>query len=942
MSMGTSGLALASVYDVLAGEWVCVDGLHSLGHASARHRVPCVCEAPPPPLWRWKLALAAPIGMLLALLTVLLGYGADVLWRWQSLTIESGEAGRRFRRCVRRHGGRALMHWLRRAWRGSATVRCVRDSLHQSWQQHLQPLWINGRGADFVAVVTDVLPPSPQRLPPPTLHSRSPPSGASRRGVSSALPPGRRAGRGGGRATTPRKVPALSKALNSALSLASKSAELSAHPLSTDETAGVGDLSSESASEDEDEGEDELMLTPAAKAAAVAASAASPSAPLEPPPVLEASMGLLRRAQLLLFAVLLPLREVGSDGLLLHAAIGEHAWADAMLLAICLVFGGLCNGLAAAGELIPDTPGLNLSAGASCNEEEGSDVLREQQRRHRREPPSFQMGLYVVELPRRVVFLMGVAGLAMPLQAVHDAWQGVETINLVELRLRWSLLFSAPMLYAKVAIIATNGGPGLTLLTQPLLLESACLSALVATLGLAALWTSHTVAPDRRVYGGVLRRCIVIVSCFSFGLSDLALRALTIAVVAHSGVMVATVPSALLLVLLCWVAVFNVDRAAAGAHLRPRLGFALTAALQLLGPHAGGLVTPSFLALDACTSTLLNLLIILGATAVSLPSLAGELAELLRQGQKHPAHLPSPPNTALCTATEAISVAIGLAVYKLTLLIVSVWPLRVGGLAIGMRSNPYAIDEIDGLTALHHAAACGSPWFTWYCLQQQPTGVKDGRTRIDLRSVVDLVDRQGRTALLLACNAGHEQPVKLLLARGARLEHRDACGWTPLLYAGAKGHELLVRELLRRDAMLHHCDNRHATALLYACANGHESTASLLLESGACIESTDADGGTALQCACANGHGRTAEMLLNRGAALEHQDYEGRTALTWACASGHEAVGRMLLQRGANMEHLTLSGHSPLFRACANGHMSTVRGMHAASLACMLMTSDDV
>ena len=302
---------------------------------------------------------------------------------------------------------------------------------------------------------------------------------------------------------------------------------------------------------------------------------------------------------------------------------------------------------------------------------------------------------------------------------------------------------------------------------------------------------------------------------------------------------------------------------------------------------------------------------------------------MLLQGQKHPTHLPSPPNTALCTATEAISVAIGLAVYKLTLLVVSVWPLRVGGLAIGMRSNPFAIDEIDGRTALHHAAACGSPWFTWYCLRQQPTGMKDGVK--DGRSVVDHADRQGRTALLLACNAGHEQPVKLLLARGARLEHRDACGWTPLLCACAKGHELLVRELLRRDAMLHHCDNRDATALLLACANGHESTASLLLESGACLESVDADGGTALQCACANGHGRTAEMLLNRGAALEHQDYEGRTALTWACASGHEAVGTMLLQRGANMEPLTTSGHSPLFRACANGHMSSVRGGSSSS-----------
>ena len=60
----------------------------------------------------------------------------------------------------------------------------------------------------------------------------------------------------------------------------------------------------------------------------------------------------------------------------------------------------------------------------------------------------------MIELPRRVVFVLGFCGLAVPMQSIHDAWQGVETINLVELRLRWALLLSTPMLYVKTVIVA--------------------------------------------------------------------------------------------------------------------------------------------------------------------------------------------------------------------------------------------------------------------------------------------------------------------------------------------------------------------------------------------------------------------------------------------------------------------------------------------------------
>ncbi len=52
------------------------------------------------------------------------------------------------------------------------------------------------------------------------------------------------------------------------------------------------------------------------------------------------------------------------------------------------------------------------------------------------------------------------------------------------------------------------------------------------------------------------------------------------------------------------------------------------------------------------------------------------------------------------------------------------------------------------------------------------------------------------TALTFAAAGGYEDLVKLLLDRGATLEHRDKKGFSPLILAATAGHAKVVERLL--------------------------------------------------------------------------------------------------------------------------------------------------
>ena len=110
-------------------------------------------------------------------------------------------------------------------------------------------------------------------------------------------------------------------------------------------------------------------------------------------------------------------------------------------------------------------------------------------------------------------------------------------------------------------------------------------------------------------------------------------------------------------------------------------------------------------------------------------------------------------------------------------------------LGVGVAVDKDRADDLDGATALHHAAMNGRRRCAVLLLAANPMpgclirGIRNMPVDIDARRT-----RDGRSPLSLAAGNGHVKTVRMLLHRGALTELADDHGRTPLLWAAGQGH----------------------------------------------------------------------------------------------------------------------------------------------------------
>ncbi|KAK7797973.1 hypothetical protein U0070_022331 [Myodes glareolus] len=218
------------------------------------------------------------------------------------------------------------------------------------------------------------------------------------------------------------------------------------------------------------------------------------------------------------------------------------------------------------------------------------------------------------------------------------------------------------------------------------------------------------------------------------------------------------------------------------------------------------------------------------------------------------------------------------------------------------------------------------------------------------------------TALTLACAGGHEELVSVLIARDAKIEHRDKKGFTPLILAATAGHVGVVEILLDKGGDIEaQAERTKDTPLSLACSGGRQEVVDLLLARGANKEhrnvsdytplSLAASGGyvniikillnagaeinsrtgsklgiSPLMLAAMNGHVPAVKLLLDMGSDINAQIETNRnTALTLACFQGRAEVVSLLLDRKANVEHRAKTGLTPLMEAASGGYAEVGR-----------------
>ncbi|XP_052754822.1 protein TANC2 isoform X3 [Galleria mellonella] len=207
---------------------------------------------------------------------------------------------------------------------------------------------------------------------------------------------------------------------------------------------------------------------------------------------------------------------------------------------------------------------------------------------------------------------------------------------------------------------------------------------------------------------------------------------------------------------------------------------------------------------------------------------------------------------------------------------------------------------------------------------------------IEFGADLEMTNSQGCTALSLACQRGHTDVARRLIAAGSSLSHTDTAEQTPLVHAAKNGHRDTVIYLLgcqtgRDDRNSLDIDGsieqlvpglRHA--LIAAAQNGHLDIVEYLLDTAELIPDgiCPVTGETALTAACSTGNVAIADALLIRGATPYSLNAREMSPLALAAKNGRSTLVLRLLDSGADV--MGSGGKNPLILAAAEGHVEVV------------------
>ena len=151
-------------------------------------------------------------------------------------------------------------------------------------------------------------------------------------------------------------------------------------------------------------------------------------------------------------------------------------------------------------------------------------------------------------------------------------------------------------------------------------------------------------------------------------------------------------------------------------------------------------------------------------------------------------------------------------------------------------------------------------------------------------------------ALLYFAKLGREQPMKLLIKRGANLAATDR-GKTPLYKAMERGQINNARLLLDAGADVSTRYPGQLTILHLAVSRSNAVLVEILLSHGADPNAKAGEGITPLHYAAIFGSEPIALLLLNAGAGVEAKDNSGCTPMMRARLAGSEEVVSLLRDR---------------------------------------------
>ncbi|XP_061484591.1 M-phase phosphoprotein 8 isoform X2 [Rhineura floridana] len=162
------------------------------------------------------------------------------------------------------------------------------------------------------------------------------------------------------------------------------------------------------------------------------------------------------------------------------------------------------------------------------------------------------------------------------------------------------------------------------------------------------------------------------------------------------------------------------------------------------------------------------------------------------------------------------------------------------------------------------------------------------------------------TQLRDAVKNGHYATVKMALNSNEEynLDQEDSSGMTLVMLAAAGGHDDILRLLIRKGAKVNCRQKNGTSALIHAAEKNNLTTAAILLEAGAYVNLQQNSGETALMKACKRGNYDIVRLMIESGADCNISSKHQSNALHFAKQCNNLLVYELLTSHLATLSRV--------------------------------------